>query len=1689
MSRPSSKSKKPHGTAGKDEVDNGAAKWAHQMAEDPSDGSESSVSNSDEASIASDGEGYETGDSAGMDIEEGSELGVEHDGSSSANSDSEGEGAMSVDASDAEEENLKIEAESQKLLRAAVTEELDKISLMPSSGSVEFADAQAESSLLKSHLKTLKNVIQAFEPIQVTWNGVAASSAQSSTPSKKAKSKATSSAPAFNALDFLSTYFAQLGGEKLAKSIQKEFALSAELDTSAGTPSEETSIFNWSTPTEFNVVGSYLHGTTMRSPQTLRTSSSPSSPLYSVDLAFALPEAMWKHKDIKGHRYDTKRLLYLAVLMERLSSLEAPFSAVEWQIDHIGDVSHPNISVIVALDMAGESSSNVKKRRRDSKTRFVRIVLRPCVSADTFKLSQLLPWKPQKLFFGHLPVDNLTAVYRCLSTASQNLIPNSPLATQKASFKFAAMHNHRVAVDALTKQSNLELSGFFQGFPASRHAVVLAVRWMQSRHLTHVFNTHIISCLFAYLASIKVFKQGQDALDIFKAFVSWLATPKRNKMAAFDKLLTETHGVSTSATRDIHVSPPTLAMPKTKSGSEFKTAYASCSDEILKSQFSLAFDAVLVDSTGYFNVLARVSAAAWSQLSYEALLSSRLLEHPDQYSFSTLFKTTISQSDKALRLTAQPPKHSDYDAWLSATCSITSTPTVRLPTSTTIYAKAAPTTTSKKLTSTAMLGGRKAGTAHITISTVSNEAVEQVVDEAKTAEANEWLEKIAKTAVVLNLADALELSALVSESLLYQSLLPRVEYASFFPGLLSETEDRMITWPSSEQLPNQFVLRMGLKVQATQWLKLLEYGPQAQNEELVEDFVRVWGKGTAGLRKFKDGLILYCVSWGTSIALSTADNVDNLAANANKHRIVQRLSYHLLNRHLSNLSTGPATNAPASGSPADEETWAVSMFGDVALRELLSATERKNPDLLGPTWKTVPAPMSSTDLHEHVNFVWTQLQKALRALKGLSMPIKTLNLRGEIARNSSLAVPVYNPLADPEIPFAQRQYAIRASSSASQLCPSAVPCIIQFESSGAWPEDLDAISHVKTALLLDLSKHLSEQHASTIASRVGSGAIYIYFKGYTFKFVVFHPRELVIRNMLYRQVVIAQRTDEQQKQLRERVEKLEKMKQIAEGGSIVPLASSISKSSKQGASSSGVGASNGASISGSSTSTVISPEMLSRQRVPLVGPVNTKVEPLQSVADDFSRFGVSPRVSILLHSLQLAYPAFGPTCVLVKKWMAAHLLPLAEFADGLLVDLLVSRVFHSTPYLAAPWTAPPSHAYAGFLRVMFLLAHLSWESGPVVVPLHEDHEGGQLSSMSMLTTTNNSPLGWSLDKVERLQRKWKNIDAAARAVLTVYFNDGSSTYGREETDEPNEEETGPTKTNLPGVATLSYGTPNSRHSTDWCVDAFAARAILDRMRRLASRATQTLSARIGSDEAVSFVFEPSLLDFDIVIELKRNALTRHLSLNKEKKSKKSEHKYLEPPTDLVNHAESMQASLGSASIPPLMPDFNPVDLFLEKLRERLTNRSLIFHDANGGPLIGVVLKPSVFVPTSNITNANSIHALPLSDVRNPDPSPCTPKHCFLPPKDLRNTMSHAPLFLLSQPPLHTEMSLTLLFYPEQGTSRRNHPKHCPNHGRDLDDRRWPRFSGPSRRRTTQAPALSQTHFGTSKNVHMAGTSR
>ena len=68
--------------------------------------------------------------------------------------------------------------------------------------------------------------------------------------------------------------------------------------------------------------------------------------------------------------------------------------------------------------------------------------------------------------------------------------------------------------------------------------------------------------------------------------------------------------------------------------------------------------------------------------------------------------------------------------------------------------------------------------------------------------------------------------------------------------------------------------------------------------------------------------------------------------------------------------------------------------------------------------------------------------------------------------------------------------------------------VLQFESSGHWPDDLEAIRHTKTAFYLRMADELQSQ--LSLDSTVAADWIEIPISGFTFRLVIHHERELLL---------------------------------------------------------------------------------------------------------------------------------------------------------------------------------------------------------------------------------------------------------------------------------------------------------------------------------------------------------------------------------------------------------------------------------------------------------------------------------------------------------------------------------------------------------------------------------------------------
>ncbi|KAH8295120.1 hypothetical protein KR018_007548, partial [Drosophila ironensis] len=102
---------------------------------------------------------------------------------------------------------------------------------------------------------------------------------------------------------------------------------------------------------------------------------------------------------------------------------------------------------------------------------------------------------------------------------------------------------------------------------------------------------------------------------------------------------------------------------------------------------------------------------------------------------------------------------------------------------------------------------------------------------------------------------------------------------------------------------------------------------------------------------------------------------------------------------------------------------------------------------------------------------------------------------------------------------------------------------------------------------------------------------------------------------------------------------------------------------------------------------------------------------------------ILPKVSGALHSLHQTHPAFGPTVLLAKRWLATQLID-----DGLwpniATELLVAFLFqqrHTPQPIAAPQT--------GFFRFLQLLSHSDWKSELMILNFNNNCPEHELSDL------------------------------------------------------------------------------------------------------------------------------------------------------------------------------------------------------------------------------------------------------------------------------------------------------------------------------------------------------------------------
>ncbi|CAG8474805.1 11484_t:CDS:10 [Ambispora gerdemannii] len=271
-----------------------------------------------------------------------------------------------------------------------------------------------------------------------------------------------------------------------------------------------------------------------------------------------------------------------------------------------------------------------------------------------------------------------------------------------------------------------------------------------------------------------------------------------------------------------------------------------------------------------------------------------------------------------------------------------------------------------------------------------------------------------------------------------------IHFARVAPGLLKKgLTDRihLITvnhknlpkWSITQQPPSYssgpIQLFLGIILNQEQSNRVVDHGPSPEDEIASTKFRKLWGS-KAEVRRFQDGSIVESVVW------------ENAKSFESRSLIVSQIVSYLLKHHFGiregicywagqlNAFIRPAANVPSS------------LF---------------NPEIARLGFQPVMAAFNS-------------LVKQINGLEDIPLGVSSITGASPVLRYSSVFIP--QPV---------NLHSLKAFSTKITPYVEPIDVILQFESSGKWPDDLVAIQKMKIALYIRLVDRLKKQYHDTFA--------------------------------------------------------------------------------------------------------------------------------------------------------------------------------------------------------------------------------------------------------------------------------------------------------------------------------------------------------------------------------------------------------------------------------------------------------------------------------------------------------------------------------------------------------------------------------------------------------------------------------
>ncbi|XP_025834948.1 nucleolar protein 6 [Agrilus planipennis] len=276
-------------------------------------------------------------------------------------------------------------------------------------------------------------------------------------------------------------------------------------------------------------------------------------------------------------------------------------------------------------------------------------------------------------------------------------------------------------------------------------------------------------------------------------------------------------------------------------------------------------------------------------------------------------------------------------------------------------------------------------------------------------------------------------------------------------NLVPQCIESFIKDVGSKTQPEFNKLTFGITLDPEHAYKIVEIGPPADDKDAALEFQKFWGN-LAHCRRFNDGSIHEAVHFEAETFHEKRNIFKKIVNFVLSEKLQLKENYMFCNELEKFISPGKST--------IEESTIKVITTFD-------------------------------------------ELTKLLRSL-ALPLGITAIHGKSDVFCYSDLFPPVpttHNPETD--VTTLQNDNIVFKENANVKWIPNycaPIECVIHLSLHSKWPNDFEALKHIKTAFYLKISELLKEK--SNVKSNVRPEFFDVYYKGYVFRFTLYHPKEI-----------------------------------------------------------------------------------------------------------------------------------------------------------------------------------------------------------------------------------------------------------------------------------------------------------------------------------------------------------------------------------------------------------------------------------------------------------------------------------------------------------------------------------------------------------------------------------------------------